>query len=162
MDPQLANDATLSVVLSSQPAAFLMELPTTDDPSLEVALEVSLEEAAIRGEHLQGKAREGAPLTAEQLAIQLHVAELEAALQSAVDSRFARSLERAVDEDAQMIQFFQEIEQREREDRALALGMSQPGSKTSSSRYPEEVTESAGRAIHSELLVERRTEVAST
>jgi len=43
-----------------------------DDPSLETILQISLEEAVTRGEHLLGKAREGAPLTAEQLALQLN------------------------------------------------------------------------------------------
>jgi hypothetical protein len=151
MDPQLANDATLSV-LSPQAAASLVVLSTTDDPSPEATLQASLEEATIRGEHLQGKAREDAPLTAEQVAIHLHVAELEAALQSAIDSRFARSLERAIDEDTQMIQFFQEIEQREREDRALALGMPRPASRRG------DYERGAGRAI----AVENHTEVEST
>lgn len=119
----------VDAALSASAAAAFVGLPTTDDPSLEMILRVSIEEAVTRGEHLQGKAREGAPLTAEQLALQLHSAELEAQLQSVLDYRFAMSLERALDEDVQMIQFFQELEGREREDRAIALGMSRPGSR---------------------------------
>jgi hypothetical protein len=126
MDPQLVNDAALDA-----PSPRGADSAITDDLSLETILRVSLEEAVARGEHIQGKAREGAPLTAEQLALQLHVAEVEAALQSILDSRFARGLERAVDEDAQMIQFFQESEEREREDRALAMDLSRPGSRMS-------------------------------
>ena len=146
---------------------------STDDLSLEAVLLVSLEEATERGEYLQGKAREDAPLTAEQLAIQLHVAELEAALQSALDSRFARSFERAIDEDAQMIQFLQELEEREREDRVLALGMSRSASRTSThpaaaaaaaaaAAPPPPPPPSAERVLGSGSLFGRLTEVAST
>ena len=158
MDPGLAKDTALPLV----------ELPSMDDPSLEAALRVSLEEATERGEHLQGKAREDAPLTAEQLALQLHVAELEAALRSALDSRFARSFERAIDEDAQMIQFFREIEERERQDRALALGMAVPRSASRTSTYPAAAaaataaTPSAVRVLGNGSLFGRRSEVAST
>ena len=167
MDPRLAKDTALNV-LSPRAATPPMELPTKDDLSLEIALRVSLEEATDRGEHIQGKAREDAPLTAEQLAIQLHVAELEAALRSALDSRFARSVERAIDDDAQMIQFFQEMEEREREDRVLALGM-RTGMSRSASRTPTypaaaavAATPSAVRVLGSAPLFGRRTDVAST
>jgi hypothetical protein len=135
-----------------------MESTATDDPGLETVLRLSLEEAVDRREHLQGKAREGAPLTAEQRALQLHVAELEAALQSMRDCRLARSVARAVDEDAQMIQFFQELELRERGDRALALGMSQPGARASVP--PVVATPSAVRIFGTQPV--RRTAVAST
>jgi hypothetical protein len=159
MDPQLANDAAPRA-LSPRAAAPLVELPTTDDMDLEVVLRVSLEEAVQRREHVQGKAREDTPLTAEQLAIQLQIAELEAALQSARDSRLASSLGRAVDEDAQMIQLFQEIEEREHEDRELALEMSRPSSRMSI--CPTEATPTAVRFLPSESPAERRTEVTST
>lgn len=119
----------IPLVASPRAGAPIVELPTTDDLSLETILRISIDEAVRRREHLQGKAREGAPLTGEQLALQLHCAELEATLQSVLDSRFAQSLERAVDEDVQMIQFFQELEEREREDRAIAMDMSRPGSR---------------------------------
>jgi len=155
-------DAALRVrasALSPRAAAAFVELPTTDDLSLETILRVSIEEAVTRGEHLQGKAREGAPLTPEQLALQLHIAELEAALQSALDSRFARSLERAVDEDAQIIQSFQELEVREREDRVIALAISRPGSRTG--LYPVGATASAVRVLGRPSLV-RPTAVASS
>jgi hypothetical protein len=154
----LLNGAVLGA-LSPSPALSTVELLITEDPSLEIVLRISLEEAVKRGEHLQGKAREGAPLTAEQLALQLHVTELEAVLQFALDSRFARSLERAVDEDAQMIQFFQEIEARELEDRMFALGLSQPGPGTSV--RPAEATSSAVRVLGIPSPV-RETAVAST
>lgn len=163
-DPQLANDPALSV-FSRRAEVSLVELPTTDDPSLEAVLRVSLEDAVERGEHIQGKAREDAPLTAEQLAIQLHVAELEAALRSTLDTRFARSLERAIDEDAQMIQFFQEVEQHEHEDRVFALRMSQRASSRMDSRvstHPEEATTSAVHVLRHVPPVERWTEVSST
>jgi hypothetical protein len=159
MDPQLASDAAPRA-LSPGTAVPLVELPTMDHPSLEVVLQVSLEDAVQRREHVQGKAREDTPLTAEQLAIQLQIAELEAALQSARDSRFAGSLERAVDEDAQMIQLFQEIEEREHEDRELALEMSQMGLRRSI--CPTEATPSVVRVLPSGPPAERRTEGAST
>ena len=164
MDPQLADKNTALSVLSPRAEGSLVESPTTDDQTLEVVIRLSLGEATERGEHIQGKAREDAPLTAEQLAIQLHVTELEAALRSALDSRFARSFERAIDEDAQMIQFFQEIEDREREDRAFALGMTRSASRAST--YPAAAaaiaTPRAVRVLGSGSLVERRTEGAST
>jgi len=160
MDRHLANGAAQSAS-SPRAAAFHVDLPTTDDPSLEAVLRASLEEAVTRGEHLQGKAREGAPLTAEQLAVQLHIAELEAALRSALDSQLARSIDRAVDEDAQMVQFFQEVEEREREDRLLAMEMSRPSSRMSIV-YPIEAAQSAVRVLDCGPPVERRTEVAST
>ena len=163
-DPQLANDTTLSV-LSPRAEASPVELLTTDESSLEAVLRVSLEDAAERGEHIQGKAREDAPLTGEQLAIQLHVAELEAALQSTLDIHFARSFERAIDEDAQMIQFFQEVEQREHEDHVVALRMSQRASSRMGSRvstHPEEATTSAAHVLRRVPLVEGWTEVSST
>ena len=156
MDPTHANGAALGAP-SPRAAASLVVFPTTDDPSLETILQISLEEAVTRVEHLLGKTREGAPLTAEQLALQLHRVELEAAQQSMIDARFARSLERAVDEDAQMIQFFQGIEERERADRDLALGMSRMGLRTRVN--PAEATPSAVRVLGSRSLVGSRVNV---
>jgi len=158
MGPPIANGAALRA-LSPRATAPLVEVPPTDDLSLETILRISLKEVVTRSEHLQGKARYGAPLTAEQLALQLYRVELEATLQSMLDARFAKSLERAVDEDAQMIRLFQEIEERERADRDLALGMSQLGLGTRIN--PEEATPSAVRVLGSRSLF-GRTKVAST
>ena len=82
-----------------------------DDALLESVLSLSLEEAAYRGERLEGKSRVGASLTTEQYALQLQEAELESALQSIRDARLARNLEHAVDDDdaRQRVQLEQQV-----------------------------------------------------
>lgn len=87
-----------------------------DDAVLESVLRLSLEEAAHRGERLHGKARVGASLTTEQLALQLQEAELETALQSFRDARLARNLAGTTDGDD-----VQQLVQVEHENRADAM-----------------------------------------
>jgi len=100
-----------------------------DDAVLESVLRLSLEEAAHRGERAYGKSRVGAPLTTEQLALQLQAAELETAMQSFRDARLARNLADAVDDNdvQQLVQL--EQERRENHDnRADAMGSMGSGS----------------------------------
>jgi hypothetical protein len=92
-----------------------------DPATYELILRLCYEDAEAHKAVVFGKAREGAPLTDEQTALQEHAAFLAAALQDLADNRLAQSLENAVDADRALLIRLEAREKMELDDRNLAL-----------------------------------------
>jgi hypothetical protein len=90
----------------------------------ELVLQLEIAEAEARREKVNGKSRVGSIVTDEQLALRLHIEELQRSRQMLGDDRFAHSVAHAMDRDADIIAHHQELDRMETADRTMAMNLS--------------------------------------
>ena len=110
-----------------------------EEETRELLLQLEIEEAQARWERIGGKARVASSSTDEQLAIKEYLEELIQSLQTLHDSRLAHSIDNAMDSDADLLALYQDMDQMEISDRALAMRLSRPGSVNIRTRRPQAV-----------------------
>jgi hypothetical protein len=95
-----------------------------EEETRELVLQLEIAEAEARREKVSGKSRMGSIATDEQLALQLHLGELQRSRQMLGDDRFAHSVAHAMGSDADIIAHHQELDRMEAADRTMAMNLS--------------------------------------
>jgi len=93
----------------------------------ELVLQLEIAEAEDRKEKVSGKSRVGSIVTDEQLALQLHLEELQRSRQILGDDHLAQSIAHAIGTDADILALYQKIDKMEISDRTMAVNLSRPG-----------------------------------
>lgn len=128
-EPRINNGYDLTFSSKSIPSAsFQSIMDIHDDETHELILQVEIEEARARWEKAGGKAPVTSRITDEQMAIKVYLHELLESLQVLRDNRFAHSMDKAVGSDADLLSLYQDLDQLEISDRAMALKLSEHGS----------------------------------
>jgi hypothetical protein len=95
-----------------------------EEETRELVLQLEIAEAEARRKKVTGRSYVRSTATDEQLALQLHLEELQRSRQVLGDDRFAHSVTDAIDSDANIIARYQEVDKMERADRAMAMNLS--------------------------------------
>jgi hypothetical protein len=98
-----------------------------EEETRELVLQLEIAEAEARREKVNGKSRVGSIVTDEQLALRLHLEELQRSRQILGDDRLAQSITHAIGTDADILARYLEIDKMETADRTMAIGLSGPG-----------------------------------
>lgn len=98
-----------------------------EEETRELVLQLEIAEAEDRKEKVSGKSRVGSITTDEQLALQLHLEELQRSRQILGDDRIAQSITHAIGTDANILAQYLEIDKMETADRTMAVRLSGSG-----------------------------------
>ncbi|KAK8042346.1 hypothetical protein PG994_012829 [Apiospora phragmitis] len=99
-------------------------LVDVDDETLALILELQRQDGELFGTMAKGKQREGSVPCDAEIALELHLEELAVATVSALDRRIARSIQRAVREDADTLKKIVDEEDMATQDRRMSLELS--------------------------------------
>jgi len=103
-----------------------------EEETRELVLQLEIAEAEVRAGEIHEESRGNSIITDEQVALKMHLSELQESLQILGDGHIAHSIVHAMNRDANILAHYQEIEKVETEDRRMAIELSNrsPGNNT--------------------------------